>query len=902
MIENFIPKRLLLILTFCLCIIGTNDSFGQVGKATIGKKNPNPKQDTITPLSNTATIIPKDSTTLNDSTGTVVETSVKLSKDSLETAVTYEATDSMIYDIENQYIYLYGDAKVVYDGMTLTADYIEFDWENSIATAEGQMDSLGNLVVKPVFKDNDNEFTANKMRYNFKTHKGKVYDVRTKEGDGYLLSQGVKFDLRSNKSSTENDVVYAERTLYTTCSHDHPHFGIRSKKAKIIPRKLIVVGPSNLEISDVPTPLWLPFGFFPIQKGRRSGLVFPRDYEFDPNLGFGLRNVGYYFAGSDHMDLTVLGDIYTRGSWGLNAATNYNKRYKYSGNLKLGYFNRRIGYKDTPQFSKTGDYLLQWSHNQDSRAHPSVTFGGSASIATSSFFRNNENDSRSVLQSNLRSNVNLTKRWGSRYTLQTSFQHSQNLNTKRLDIQFPVIDFRVARVFPFKRNNREIKKKQQWYEKINFTYTGRAENLITTDTTLFTKEVLENMRYGMKHIIPVSADFTLAKYFKLRPSIQYNDFWYLNTIEKDFINENTVDLLGDTLYGRIDTINNFGFKSRKQVSASLTLNTTLFGMMNLKLKRLKAIRHVMTPSISANFTPDYGKAPFNYYKQVRNDTRDATSMEDYTIYDGSLYPVSITGQQAALNWSILNNFEAKFRSRKDSIQKDKKIPLLNSLLISSGYNFAADSLEFKPVSISANTKLFKKIQLNYRSTYNPYKHVAGRPVNKYYWTTDKKLLNLRTAEFTAGTDINPSEFRNLFVNDFLGTKPAEDRNTEVDQLSRGSGFIGSLRLTYKLNFSKVYEDEKETIKITTNSLYLSQTVLNVSKNWRINIGGIGYDFADKEIRYPDFGFYRDLHCWEMGVNTQPQRGTFSFYIRVKPGSLDFLNVPYKRNVSSPIVF
>lgn len=903
--KKLITKSLLFFLTISLFLMGTNDVFGQIGKATIGKKNPSPGQDSIlTPVAEV--ISSTDSTTLEkDSTATsVVQSSVKLSKDSLDAPVTYEAKDSMIYDIENQYIYLYGNAQVTYDGMTLNADYIEFDWENSIATAEGKYDSLGNLQVKPVFKDKDNEFTANKMRYNFKTHKGKVYDIRTKEGDGYLLSQGVKFDLRSNKSATENDVVYAESTLYTTCDHDHPHFGIRSNKAKIIPRKLIVVGPSNVEISNVPTPLWLPFGFFPIQQGRRSGVVFPRDYEFDPKLGFGLRNVGYYFAGTEHMDFTVLGEIYTRGSWGLNGTTNYRKRYKYNGSLNLGYSFRRQDYKDTPNFNKQRDFLLRWSHNQDQRAHPSLNFGGSITIGTGSYLRNNRNDAQSVLESTLRSNIGLTKRWlGKPYTLTASFQHSQNIADKTLNIQFPVLDFRVSRIFPFKRTNPGIKKKEQWYEKINFTYTGKAENRISTyDSLLFKSEMLEDLRYGVQHLIPINASFNIAKHFTLTQSIRYQDDWYLNTIEKRFINQNTTDTLGNPVFGTVEEIDRFGFRSQKQISSNSRLSTTLFGMMNLNLKRLKAIRHVMKPSISAVFSPDYSEGPFNYYRTVRNDTQDPTSTEEYNIFDGNIYGLAPRGQQASLNWSINNNFEAKVRSRKDTIQKDKKIPLLTRFDISSGYNFALDSLNFKPVSIGGATKLLKRINVNFGAQYDPYKFVNGKKTKDYSWDIDNKLLDFRSANLTVSTSIKPSEIRNLFFNEFLGTKPEDERVGVIDQFNQSQGFIGALSLTYTLRFSKVFENGQDTVKLSMHRLNLSRTVINLSKNWKINIGNIGYDFIAKRIQYPDFGFYRDLHCWEMGVNTQPERGTFSFFIRVKPGSLDFLNVPYKRDRVSPIIF
>ncbi len=891
-----------------LFAVGASDVYAQKKKGLQIKKGKKSKKDSlITPVQPVLDTI--DLQTAIDTTTAGQEIKrpaavVKMSKDSLDAPVSYQANDSMIYDIANELVYLYGEAEVQYDGMTLTANYIEFDWKNSIATAIGEVDSLtGKTLGKPFFKNDDNEFEANKMRYNFKTQKGKVYDVRTQEGDGYLLSQGVKFDLRSNINKDENDVVYAEATLYTTCDLDHPHFGIRSKKAKVIPRKLIVVGPSNVEISDVPTPLWLPFGFFPIQKGQRSGLVFPRDYEFSPALGFGLRNVGYYFAGSEHMDLTVLGDIYTRGSWGLSASTNYRKRYKYNGSFGASFSSRRFGYKETPEFSKQNDFNIRWNHNQDNRAHPTRTFRASMNIGTGSYFRNNQNDAESVLTNTLSSNVSVNKRWiGKPYTLSASFRHDQNTRTRSMNISFPVVDFRVSRIFPFKRKT-PLGNKERWYEKVSLSYTTQLQNRITTqDTSLFKKEVLEDFRYGWQHDLPISANFRVFKYFTLTPQVNYSEKWYLNTIEKDFIEQDSLDENGDLVeYGYVEDLDRFGFKSQREVRGSMSLNTKLFGTLNFKGKKLKAIRHVMTPTVSANFSPDYSSQPWNYYRTVRNDIDDEDSMLEYTIFEDGIFGRPSKGRQAALNWSIANVLEAKVLSRKDSVVKDKKIKLLNSFTINSGYNFAADSLNFSNIGMSGNTQLFKKINVNFGASFDPYAYVEGNRVNTYNWTANRRFLNFRSASLNLSTRINPNDLRNLFVNDFNNQSQGPQDQTDRNQGSNNN-LIGSLSFTYSLRIGKFYENGKDTIKVTTNSINLSRTTINITPKWRINIGNIGYDFVAKRITYPDLGFYRDLHCWEMGLNIQPERKTYSFYIRVKPSSLDFLNMPYKRNQADPIEF
>ena len=831
---------------------------------------------------------------------------IKLSGDSLDAKVEYNAEDSMIYDINNELVYLYGNAEVKYESLKLNADFIAFDWKNNIATAEGLTDSLGNTTGNPVFEDGTQNFTAKKLRYNFKTQKGKVFDVRTNEGGGYLHSGSTRFERRSQFDENKDDVAYSGEVIYTTCDHEEPHFGIHSKKAKIIPEKLIVVGPSNVHIGGVPTPLVLPFGFFPITKGQRSGILFPRDFESSPVLGFGLKNVGYYFGISDYYDLRLTADIYTRGSWGLTARSNYSKRYKYNGNFTLSYSNRRIGQKNTPDFSVARDFFITLAHNQAPQAHPTRKISASMRFGTGTFLSNNNNDANSVLTNTLSSNVSVTKSFpGKPFSFSAGFRHSQNTQTRIMNITLPEIDFSTNQIFPFQRK-KISSGEDKWYEKVGFRYIGKAQNRVSiADSLLFTSQLFDELEYGMEHRIPISASFKVFKWFNLSPSVSYIDRWYLQTLEKEFdptllvavdtifnSDGSEIDRIDrDTTFGTVIERDVFGFKSQRQISASMSLSTQIFGKLNLGKGR--AIRHVIKPSISFNVTPDYTNEFWGYFDSVRVDTR-TLDKEIYSIFDNGIYSIPSRSRQASLGYGIGNTLEAKVRNRKDSLYSLKKIKLLNSFSIRGSYNFAADSLKASTVSLSGNTTFFKVVNANFSMVYDPYSvNETGTRVNITEWKANRRLARFRSANITLSTRLNPSSIGEIFKN---------DNNSDQTNRNSSRGGINTLNLNYSLRFTSFFENGKDTIKITTNSLTLRGTSINLTKKWRVRIGNIGYDFVNKRVTYPDFGFYRDLHCWEMGLDWQPQRRTFSFFIRVKPGTLDFLNVPYRRNQVDPFGF
>ena len=887
---------------------------------------------------------------------------IKLSEESFDEVVVYPARDSQWLDNMNNMVYLYGNAKVEYQTLSLQAEFIRIDLDKNIAFASGFPDSSGNIVGRPIFKDGSEEFSSDSIRYNFKTKKGLVYQVKTVYEDIYIHGSKTKFIGDTTKyvaDSLKEDVVYNYDALFTTCNLDHPHFGIRSKKQKIVPNKLVVVGPSYLEIAGVKTPLWLPFGFFPISKTRRAGLIIPRDYEFSPQWGYGIRNVGYYTPLGDHMDLRVTGDIYTRGSWGVTLASSYIKRYKFSGNFSLGYYNRISETSGVNIPSKS--FSIRWSHRQDSKAHPYRTLSGSLNIQTNGFQRTNYNDANSVLNRSLSSNVSYSRRFpGKPFSLSANFGHSQNISTQKITVRFPTLNFQMRRIYPFKKKNKSASQ-ENFLDKISFKYDMNLINQIdATDSTLFDPQTLQNAKFGIRHKMSSDLNFKLneviplkfldnLKYFNVTPSINYTEVWNFKTIEKTLapiynIALDTVlnadgtisEIFSDTLqYGKLltDTLN--GFKAARLYDFNVSMQTSMFGTINLPNgKWLKGLRHVFKPSVRFNYTPDYTRSSLGYYREVNSDLRPLfNNPELYNIFQNSIYDrPSNQGLRAGLGFSATNIFEAKYYSKKDST--DKIFKLFDNVTMRTFYNFAADSMKWDPLTLRGTMRLFNNITtVTTGARFSPYVKENNRTKATYLWDDRKKLLRLDN--FTLGVS---SSFRLSKIADLIdkrrkrkaeeddaesedtGDDFFEDENTVIpndplnpysdqqnNQLRNNQNIepqesetlfdvFKNFRIYH--NFAFALKSDSSGIPrpdITANSINV-QGNLQLTPKWSIRVGNIGYDFLSNSLSYPDIGFQRDLHCWEMSFNWQPVRGTYSFIIRVKGNSLNFIKLPYNKNI------
>jgi len=604
---------------------------------------------------------------------------IKYSKDSLDAKVTYHADDSIMFDMSLEKVFLYGNTEVKYTNITLEAAYMEIDWANNLIIAEGRPDSTGKIAGEPIFTEKGDVYNAKKIIYNYQTKKGKIYGLLTQEGDGYLHGEEVK--------KMENDELYIRNAKYTTCDAENPHFYINVSKLKVVPDKVIVAGPANLMVAGIPTPLFLPFAIFPIHKKQASGIILPI-YGESTALGFFLRKGGYYFGISDKIDLELLGDIYTNGSWGGHLTSNYANRYKFNGLVGLDYGIRNIGEPGAADFLKTQDFRIFWRHKQDQKARPYSNFSITIDASSISYFKNHSYDREETLANSRHSSVSYDKRFaGTPFNFTIKAGLNQNIKTRLYDFTLPSASLTMSRVYPFKRKVQTGQ--SRWYEKIGMSYKLLTKNkLLVIDTLLFEESTLKKFRYGVQHTIPIrSSSFKVLKYFTLAPSANYTERWYPNSIKKAWVGDSIVEL--DTIYG-FKRSNNFDF--------DVSLNTLLYGMLQFKKGKIKAIRHVLTPNISFNYRPDFSDPLWGYYQSVQVDTNG--TMKQYSIFENSVYGSPPSGKHGGIGLSLNNNLEMKVRTPKDTAHADKKIKLIQSLNLSTFYNIAKDSVKLSPISFS----------------------------------------------------------------------------------------------------------------------------------------------------------------------------------------------------------
>lgn len=856
---------------------------------------------------------------------------VNISKDALDAEVTYKA-DTMRLDVRNQKILLLGNASVAYTNITLKAAYIEMNWAKTEVLAQGvPNDTTGQMQGLPEFTEGENTFNAGRMRYNFETRKGIVYEVVTTQDDIFVRGAKSKFISKAPNDSLAQDIIYSSDAIFTTCTHDEPHFGIRSQKQKVIPNKLIVIGPSNLEIMGVPTPVWLPFGFFPVSKGRRTGLIFPRDFEQSQGLGFGLKGVGWFFPLGDNYNLSLTGDYYLEGSFGFQSNLTYRKRYAYNGNLNLRYDNRRLEQvvdmidpvtgetikdengqaRQELAYPRQKGFSFIWSHTQDAGAHPLNRIGGSINFSTNNIQQQVLNDARTVNQNVTNSNFSFSRNWADKpISMSVAFNHSQNSRARTIDVNFPTFNFQTQSLYPFRIKERTGPKR--WYEDITVRYTNEARATFSApDTTFFDQATFDAAKYGMQHNATAGTSFKVLKYFNLNPGINYKEVWYMRSLAQDrsIVTGIEIDttILADgsisvdtTDYGmyNVDTLN--GFAAYRTMSANLSLTTQIFGTYRFKKGYIRGLRHVIKPSFSFGYQPDYLSNP-NYFETVDLDPNIPSLFA--RLKDGIYGGPPQSEMQMAIGYNITNILEAKVFSRKDSTERN--IKLFDNIYISGSYNFAADSLKWTPIAMAGNTRLFKGASnLTIRATFDPQAAVEPRPgtftrIDQTVWSQSRRPFRFVDANVGLNTNLTIGKIRAIFQGeeeevvenvDLLSgdnLRPSD----ETDFLSLFENF--SIRHNLALGLEPLTLD-KDTFQVTVHSIELRGS-LGLTPNWNVDIGSIGYDFIRKQMTYPYLGLRRDLHCWEMGFDWAPTRNTYTFYLRVKPGTLDFIKVPYQRN-------
>lgn len=820
-------------------------------------------------------------------------------KNGIDAPVEYTAEDSMTYEGASGLAHLYGQSHVKYQDMDLQSDQIFMQLDSSLVHATGSLDSLGKKFGTPIFKMGSDTYENDTIAFNFKTKKGLISDVYTQQDDGYMTAQLAK--------RGANGEIYLQHGRYTTCDKDHPDFYIALSRAKMRPGKDVVFGPAYLVVADVPLPFAIPYGFFPFSKSYSSGFIMPT-YGDETSRGFYLRDGGYYFAINDKMDLKLLGEIYTKGSWGLSAASNYRKRYKYSGSFFASYQNTVNGEKNMPDYTKATSFKVQWSHRQDSKANPYSSLSASVNFATSSYERNNLTsmyNPQAMTQSTRTSSVSWSTTFSSiGMSLSSTFNLNQNMRDSTIALTLPDLNISISRFYPFKR--RHAVGKERWYEKISMSYTGQLSNSISTkEDRLMHSSLTRDWRNGMQHSIPISGNFTLFGYLNINPSLTFTDRMYTQKQELSW-DEATQTVKRDTLQGFYN-VYNWAF--------SVSASTKLYGMYIPSRKvfgdKIMAVRHVVTPSVSFNYAPDFSASRYGFYKTYQKTDADGNvSLVEYSPYEGSLYGVPGRGKTGSISMDLSNNIEMKVKSDADSTGV-KKISIIDELGASMSYNMAAEERPWSDLSTRLRLKLTKSYTLNINAVFATYAYEADSVGARPYIGTHTEYSKGRFGRFQGMSQNLSYTLDNKKVSDLIkwlkGERPKRknDRDsranrdddydtgveTNVDEdMERGKhgarkdnagkaetdedGYMAfnlpwSLSLGYGVTMRENtsgkfnYDSMRYPYKFTQN--------LNVSGNLRISDGwnisfSSGYDFENHKISMTTASLSRDLHCFNMSCS------------------------------------
>ena len=846
-------------------------------------------------------------------------------KEPLDAPVIYEASDSIVFT-KGGYAHLYGEGKVNYQNIELTSAIISMNMDSSTVYARGVADTTGVESGTPVFKDGETPYESKIMRYNFKTKKGFINNIVTQQGEGYVTSEEGK--------KGANDEIYMRHGQYTTCdNHDHPHFYLKLSMAKVRPKKNVVFGPAQLVVEDVPLPIAVPFGFFPFNSSYSSGFIMPT-YGDEMNRGFYLRDGGYYFAISDKMDLKVLGEIFTKGSWGLSAASNYNKRYKYSGSFNASYLVTKTGEKNMPDYSVSKDFRIQWSHRQDAKANPNSSFSASVNFATSSYDRSSLSslyNPQQYAQNTKASSVSYSRNFPEiGLNISGAFNITQNTRDSSLSMTLPDVNISLNRIYPFKR--KKAAGDERWYEKISLQYTGSITNSISTKDNLLFKTPLTQWENGMQHKIPVSATFNLFKYINIVPSFNYTERWYLRKVKQSY---DPSPASNDHV--RRDTIN--GFNRVYDYNLALQMNTKLYGMYKplfMKSKEIQ-IRHVFTPTVSYTYTPNFGKSRYGYYDTYTYTDEDGeVRTVEYSPYEGAVYGYPGKTMSQNISFSVDNNLEMKMKSDKDTTGY-KKISLIDQLGASLSYDVA--NKKWSDLSMNLRLKFPNNYTFNMNASFATYAYqfdengnvVVGDRTEWSYGRFGRFQGYSGSFSYTLNNDTFKKLFGKKDENEDKNKKKKEDSEDEEEDTeeSENQNNNSNMRKTEKASFDSdgylafkfpwsislsysysIREDRTKNINIKKMRYPYSLThSLNVSGNFKIGSRwnmtySTGYDFTTKEMSMTTLNITRDLHCFNMscGLVFGPFT-SYNFSIRANSSMLtDALKWDQRSNTGSAVTW
>ena len=829
--------------------------------------------------------------------------SIKPNKDLLENIVKYHAEDYTKFSQKTQKLYLYNQAKIDYGDMNIAAGSIVIDYNKNTVYAKGITDSIEGYTQKPIFTQGSNVVEPDSIVFNTDTKKALIYNSKTAQGEGTVIASLTK---------KENDSVYfLKNAKYTTAENlEDPEYYIKLRKAKIVPGKKIVTGLANLFIYDVPTPLGLPFGFFPQSEKQTSGVIIPSFGEQN-DRGFFLQNGGYYFAISDYIDLKVLGDYFTNGSYGTRLESTYAKRYRFRGNIGFRYENLITSERGFPDYARNTIYNLRWSHSQDSKANPSSRFSASVNLGSSTYYRNSVNqvNSGAFLNNTLASSVSYSKTFQGepQVNFSVTATHSQNTNTETINMTLPTFQGSVSRIYPFASKTGS---KKGIIQNINLQYNLRGENRIqTTDSLFFKKEMFDDAKAGFQHTIPLNTNFKVFKYFSMSASTNFNEVWTFKTINRTFddINRQVVT----------ETVN--GFDTFRTYNFSTSIGTTIYGMFNFEKEgkdpKIQKIRHIIRPSISYNINPAFD----NYYDSYEVVSADGltTSDVEYSRFEQGIFGTPNQNFSSSMGISVSNNFEAKVKDRDSTATEPKKIILLNNLNFATSYNFAGDSLQWSPVRMTGGTQLFNnKMSINFGATLDPYALDSNNNrIDKFNIDNGGSIFRLTNANFTASWSLASKK----------GDKKDDDKEEGIDENIRSGGrdddLFGvsedfanqqinrkdkegeeepsefynfkipwSMRIAYALNYS----NSRRQNEISSHSLMFSGDI-ELSKKWSVGASS-GYDLKNAGFTYTQLRFERDLLSWRMNFSWIPfsTRTSWNFFIGIKSSILKDLKYEQRR--------
>ncbi len=858
---------------------------------TVPGKNLRSAADTI------PTRLPGDTTGRRDSLTTVNDTfNLKLSKDSLDAPVEYSAMDSMVLDVPTNKIILYSKGNIIYKDMNLTADSIEMDQDSKMVTATFRRDSLGQIVGKPRMKQSETTMDADVIRYNFETQRGITQNTFTQQGEMYVQGERIK-------KINENE-LFAYRGIITTCNYDIPHFNFRTKKMKMVNKKLAVTGPVHPEFEGVPVPVYIPFGYFPLSQGRHSGLL-PPEFTANEQFGLGLEGLGYYKVINDNFDVTLRTNVYSYGGWAAFITPTYRKRYRYNGSLNLAVQSSRIlSYDAKQEFSTTRTYNVTWSHTVDSRARPGQSFSASVNAGSSKFNQFVANNPTRNYSNQMSSSITYSKTWGSLYNLTASANHSQNNIDGRYNINLPTIAFTVNTFYPLQK--KEFIGAPKWYEKLGIGLNTNVANQITFfDSSFSLAGLIDTMQWGAQHSIPIQLALPQLGPLQIAPGISFQEKWYSRKFERRW----------NDVTQKVDTAIDKGFYSSRDVSFSLGLSSAIFGLYDRfgPKSSLRAIRHVIRPTFSMSYRPDVARKDF-YSTQI--DTNG--NFYRFSYYDGSIFGPVSEGEFGGIGFGLDNNIEIKVRSKSDTTDGGiKKIRLLDGFGFNGAYNFLADSFKLSNITIYLRSTLFEKINITAGATLDPYKiNENGFRQKQYAWEGGKfspgRITNGNIAISTSfqskakDEDKRKREEEELkSLNNNLPPMTLDDQYAQMDYIRQNPAEFAdfnipwSVNLSYSLSFTRDFNANYSGFTTRINSNFNFNGDFNLSPKWKLGMNGY-YDFRSSQISALTMFLSREMHCWQLSINVTPVGLYRSFNISINPksGILRDLKINRSRSFTS----